>query len=125
MNKRKIPTGDEWWYQEPYRTHGPLSDWFDIEAILAEQRRRIVGGIEMLKNGKNSGQVDAKLLEQRERIAETVKRMQKERFWCGEDPETEEVREMDRDEPCAWGSDMSFAYNAALDGIIDKLTKKI
>ena len=73
MNKRKIPTGDEWWYQEPYRTHGPLSDWFDIEAILAEQRRRIVGGIEMLKNGKNSGQVDAKLLEQRERIAETVK----------------------------------------------------
>jgi hypothetical protein len=49
----KKPEGSEWWHQEPYRTHGPLSDWFDIPAILAEHTRRIAEtGDEMLKDQK-------------------------------------------------------------------------
>ena len=30
----------EWWDKEPYMTHGPLSDWFHIDLIVAESRRR-------------------------------------------------------------------------------------
>lgn len=35
-----MPEELEWWSQEPFKTSGPLSDYFDIPAIIAEAQRR-------------------------------------------------------------------------------------
>ncbi len=45
---------ERWWEQEPYKTRGPLSDYFHIERILAEQRRRdLQEFVEIVKEIKN------------------------------------------------------------------------
>lgn len=36
MNESK----EQWWEKEPYKKRGPLSDWFDIEAIVVESISR-------------------------------------------------------------------------------------
>ena len=58
---------------------------------------------------------------ERARLKKEVEGMGKERFWCGEDPETEEVREMTQDENCSWGGDMTFAWNAAIEAVLKLL----
>lgn len=35
-----MQTKNEWYQEEPYMLRKALSDWFDIEAIIAEQARR-------------------------------------------------------------------------------------
>ena len=89
----------EWWINPKFIKPQDPEHWeahtdFDIPAILAEHSKLIV---EMLEG------------------------MKKEKYWCGEDPETEEMREMNSEEPCSWGGDMSFAFNTALDEAIKKI----
>ena len=88
----------------------------DQQGLFEDEYKRLIYKISTL--------LSSAVEKERKRVVGLAKGMKKEHYLCGEDPMAEEMKVMTPDNESLWGSDMSFAYNKALQDVIKAVTTK-